>query len=164
MSTAHTDHGFPQRIGYEYDHVQRAPLYWLLMAPGIAILGFVVIGWIHHDAATFLCLGLLLTAIALSFRWLRVRDEGEYLALRYGPLPIFRKRFRYADIAEANIDRTSFADGWGIHWVPGRGWTYNLWGFDCVRLTLRNGRTARIGTDEPEELVAFLEARLDESS
>jgi hypothetical protein len=44
--------------------------------------------------------------------------------------------------------------------VPGRGWTYNLWGFDCVRLTFKNGRTVRVGTDDPIGLAAFLQPKL----
>lgn len=162
MTAAHIDRGFRHRIGFEYDHVQRAPMYWLLMIPGIAVVAFSVVTWHTPDAVTFLALGLFLIALALSFRWLRVRDEGDCLAVRYGPLPIFRKRFRYAAIADAAVDRTSLVDGWGIHWVLGRGWTYNLWGRDCVRLTLTTGRTVRIGTDDPAGLTAFLAKRLSE--
>lgn len=162
MKIGHIDRGFRHRIGYDYDHVQRAPLYWLLMIPGIAVVIFAALKWNSPEATVFLLLGLLLGALALSFRWLRVCDEGDHLALRYGPLPIFRKRFRYADIAEAAVDRTSLVDGWGIHWVPGRGWTYNIWGCDCVQLTLTNGRTARVGTDDPAGLAAFLGTRMGE--
>ena len=51
--------------------------------------------------------------------------------------------------------RTSIIDGWGIHYIPGRGTTYNLWGFGCVKLSL--GRKAfRIGSDDVDNLVAFL--------
>jgi hypothetical protein len=97
---------------------------------------------------------------AFSFRNLRIVDEGDAVAIRFGPLPTFRKRVAYADIATAERDRSSIADGWGIHWVPGRGWTYNLWGFDCVRMTLRNGKTMRIGTDDPDGLSNFLQQKV----
>ena len=98
----------------------------------------------------------IIIAVAFSFRWLRVVDDGECLLLRFGPIPLFHKRFRYDRIVRAERDRTWILDGWGIHWVPGRGWTYNVWGRDCVRLTLAGGRTARIGTDDPEGLVRHL--------
>jgi hypothetical protein len=45
--------------------------------------------------------------------------------------------------------------------VPQRGWTYNLWGFDCVRLTMRNGRIHRVGTDDSDALYTFLQERLE---
>ena len=35
--------------------------------------------------------------------------------------------------------------------MPGRGWTYNLWGFACVKLTLGR-KIIRVGTDDAEEL------------
>jgi len=57
------------------------------------------------------------------------------------------------------VDRTRFIDGWGIHWIPWRGWTYNLWGFRCVRLK-HLGRTIRIGTDDPEGLRDYLADRV----
>ena len=60
----------------------------------------------------------------------------------------------------AEPDRSNVIDGWGIHWVPGRGWTYNLWGFDCVRLTLAGGRTIRVGTDDPRSLAQFVQTRI----
>jgi hypothetical protein len=31
-------------------------------------------------------------------------------------------------------------------------WIYNVSGFDAVEITLKNGNTYRIGTDEPKEL------------
>jgi hypothetical protein len=96
---------------------------------------------------------------AAMFMWLRIRDEGEYLALRYGPLPLIRKRFRFADITAVEPGRSSILDGWGIHWMPGRGWTYNLWGFRCVTLRL-GAKTVRIGTDDPEGLALFLRMKV----
>ncbi len=32
--------------------------------------------------------------------------------------------------------RSNWLDGWGIHYFPGRGIIYNLWGFDCVRVQI----------------------------
>ena len=72
-----------------------------------------------------------------SQTWRTVYRRGRRsarLALRFGPLPVLRKTFRYADITGVEIGRTSVIDGWGIHYMPGRGWTYNLWGFNCVKL------------------------------
>jgi hypothetical protein len=94
----------------------------------------------------------------LIFGSLTVRDEGDRLALRYGPLPLLFKTFRYADITNIEIGRTRFIDGWGIHCVPGRGWTYNLWGYDCVKLTLER-KSVRIGSDDAKNLAKFLGER-----
>ena len=55
--------------------------------------------------------------------------------------------------------KSSILDGWGIHMSPSGGWTWNLWGFDCVDVWFeREGKTRkiRIGTNDPSGLHAFL--------
>jgi hypothetical protein len=98
---------------------------------------------------------------AFMFASMTVQDEGEFLAIRYGPLPVFRRRIRYADVTSVEPGRSSIIDGWGIHWVPGRGWTYNLWGFQCATLTVRGG-IVRIGSDDVDNLVGFLHGKIKE--
>ncbi len=148
------------RDGREYDHIQHSPLYWSLLVPAIGVAIGAATTPKPSDAQVFLLLTVLLASLAFCFRWLRICDEGDFLGVRFGPIPLFGKRFRYADISSAEPSKTSFADGWGIHWVPGRGWTYNLWGFDCVLLTLKNGRTIRVGTDDPDGLASFLQWKI----
>ena len=66
--------------------------------------------------------GSIVILAALMFTNMTVRDEGEFLAIRYGPIPMFRHRIRYVDITSVEPGRPSIIDGWGIHWLPGRGW------------------------------------------
>lgn len=99
--------------------------------------------------------GCLLFLFALCFRSLTVSDEGERLSIRFGPIPLFRKSIAYADITRVEPGKSSFVDGWGIHYLPGRGWTYNLWGYDCV-VVYPGRKIIRIGTDDVENLVDFL--------
>lgn len=140
----------------EYDHTQSGPLY-LFAAATAVLMPLVAILLDDEQAAVVLLLGgLLVIVVSLTIQSLRVVDEDDLLAIRYGPLPLWRRRIRYDQIASAVPDRSSFIDGWGIHWVPGRGWTYNVWGFDCVRLTLTSGSTIRVGTDDPEGLAEFV--------
>jgi hypothetical protein len=147
----------------EYDHTQWSPMNWILLAPAGILL---VLSIFLDDAAAVVMVvtALALGLVAYSFRSLRVFDYGNALALQFGPLPIFRKRFAYAEIVAADCDRSSVIDGWGMHWAPGRGWTYNLWGFDCVRLELTKGRTVRVGTDDPEGLAQFLKEKCRQRS
>ena len=43
--------------------------------------------------------------------------------------------------------------------MPGRGWTYNLWGFACVKLT--PGREIiRVGTDDADELATVIREKM----
>jgi len=143
-----------------YEHTQKAPLHWLLYPPGLLL---VAAAWLNRGqipvALTILAVAALLWTLAFSFQRMTVRDEGAWLAIRYGPLPVFRKRIPYADISSVEPGQTSWIDGWGIHWIPGRGYTYNLWGFSCAKLTVRD-RTVQVGSDEADKLVEFLKSKL----
>ena len=81
--------------------------------------------------------------------------DQEELSVQFGPIPLFGKRIPLAEIAQVEAGRSGWIGGWGIHYLPGRGWTYNLWGFDCVELNL-NGKRLRVGTDDRDNLVKVL--------
>jgi hypothetical protein len=145
-----------------YHHTQRAPLYLLTLTVAAVVLAM---AWnLRDDPASVSGLSILAAVfflVSLMFKHLTIRDEGPHLAVRYGPLPVFRRRIPYSEISSAEPDQTSWIDGWGIHWVPGRGYTYNLWGFSCVRLVVRE-RVIRIGSDDVENLVRFLRDKIRE--
>ncbi len=152
-----------------YSHTQHGRLHYFFLVFSMAMLVAVWLtrrelgAWLSHRELMVLNLVLVIAAIfvlcALMFGSLTIRDEGEWLALRYGPLPVLRKRIRYADITSVEPGRTSIIDGWGIHYIPGRGWTYNLWGFGCVKLSLGR-KIVRVGTDDVDNLVRFLRGKV----
>lgn len=141
-----------------YLHTQTSPL-WLL--PIAMTFGLVAVAqaaelepiWMIYAIAT------LLVLISFAFKSLTVSDVGDALQVQFGPLPVFSKTIRYADITAVEQGRSSLLDGWGIHYVPLRGWTWNLWGLDCVVLHLGK-KVLRIGTDDPENLTAFLQSAI----
>ncbi len=143
-----------------YEHIQKAPFYLLLVA---IASGMFVAAWFMPDlvAQFIMAMSAGVTALlALAFRQLTVRDEGGALLVCFGPLPLFWRRVRYAEIERAEQARSSWLDGWGIHMSPSGGWTWNLWGFDCVDIFLTRGRKLRLGTDDPSELAAFLREQI----
>lgn len=144
----------------EYHHTQKGWLHWLLY--GLAA-GAVVLMWFEREqpqaVVAIAATALLLVFAALAFHYMTISDEGDALAVHYGPLPLFSTRVRYAEITAVEPSQTSILDGWGIHYLPGRGWTYNLWGFGCARLQLGN-RVVRIGTDDVDNLVSFLRRKV----
>ncbi len=144
-----------------YEHTQRAPLHWLLVIPGTAM---VVTAWQLSEPAWVAPLisivGSIMIVLSLCFRHLRVRDRGEALEVGFGPLPWFRRSVAYARLRAVTPERSTLLDGWGIHYSVGRGWIWNLWGFDCVALDLKDGGRVRIGTDDVEGLATFLQTRL----
>ena len=143
-----------------YEHTQTAPLYIILAA---SCAGMLVAAWtipVLPLRIMFCVIGGLMVLLTLSFRQLTVSDQRDHLLVQFGPLPLFRRRVKYADIGSVQRSRTSFLDGWGIHISPSGGWTWNLWGFDCVDVHFKKGWRLRIGTDDPDGLEAFLQETL----
>lgn len=144
-----------------YDHTQKAPLYWILL--GGAIFGGVITYSVSGQLPAFwIALGVtvVIGVIAACFVDLTVRDEDGCLSVRFGPIPVFGTKIRYSDIRAVEAARSSVVDGWGVHWIPGRGWTYNIWGFGCVKITLGN-KVVRIGTDDIDGLLKFLKTKVN---
>jgi hypothetical protein len=142
-----------------YQHTQKSPLHRILIGVALAcVLVIVTIPEQHKEpisVSVFLGLSVVTMVLAFCFKTLTVEDGGDHLQVSFGPLPFFRKRIPYSQISDISRGRSSFLDGWGIHYMPGRGWIWNLWGYDCVEMRLNESRF-RIGTDDPDELVAFL--------
>jgi hypothetical protein len=139
-----------------YDHTQRAPLYLILVGVGLAILVAAWLTPLRIVQIVLLCSGGLMLLLAASFRQLTVKDEGDHLLIEFGPLPLFRRCVPYSDVELVERSRSTVFDGWGVHLSPTGGWTWNLWGFDCVDVYLSRGRKVRIGSDEADRLEAFL--------
>jgi hypothetical protein len=147
-----------------YDHVQHGRLHWLiLLAAAGAAAGGLGFGDLEDGAPrlVLLVVGVLMAVFGTSICWLRVRDDGNALLVSFGPLPLFRRRVHYEGITGVERGRSLVIEGWGIHFMPGRGWTWNLWGRDTVVVRLKD-RTLRIGTDDPVGLLRFLEQRLQD--
>jgi hypothetical protein len=144
-----------------YTHTQNAPLCLILYG---SALGCITFAWIvGGDTPVMYVAGgvsLLIAVLAPCFHHLTVEDQGDRLALRFGPLPLFRRMVRYADIDSVEVGRTLILDGWGIHYSVQGGWVWNLWGRDCVVARLKNGGLFRIGTDDADNLVRFLEGKI----
>lgn len=143
-----------------YEHTQRAPLYLVLYALAFLML---FLAWaMRADPMvpfTFPWVGLVVLVIAGSFHHLCVKDLGERLAIRFGPIPLFRRTVCYADMVRVETGRTLLLDGWGIHLSIRGGWVWNLWGRSCVVIHFKNG-VLRIGTDDAENLCRFLQSRM----
>lgn len=143
-----------------YQHTQRSPLHWILYLP--AGLLFFVAWQIRSESSLSIVFGLvgsLLIVLALSFKELTVREKDEYLEVRFGPLRFFGTDIRFSEITDVEIGKTKLIDGWGIHYVPFRGWSLNLWGFNCVKIT-RKTNVIRIGSDDAEQLAKVVARRV----
>lgn len=148
-----------------YRHVQQSPVHFLLYL--LSAFMFVFAWQLRGDVGPSIAVvvvAVVLLVLTLSFQTLTVSDnDGEYLEVRYGPLNLFGTRIAYCDITAVEQGETSLIDGWGIHFIPFRGWTINLWGFECAKIS-RGDKVIRIGTDDSKNLVEFLRERIGQAS
>jgi hypothetical protein len=146
--------------GTSYRHTQRGS--WHLLLDGFGVLTMVlalVSGEPYAARLLFVGMGAMFLLLGSSFRRLTVEDRGDHLAIRFGPLPLFRTSIPYEDIREVEVGRTLLLEGWGIHLSLRGGWVWNVWGRDCVVIRRRRRGTLRVGTDDAANLAEFLRSR-----
>ncbi|HEY88311.1 MAG TPA: hypothetical protein G4N98_01070 [Thermoflexia bacterium] len=99
---------------------------------------------------------LLLLVTLFLFYALTVQVEADSLEFWFGT-GLIRKQLPLKEIVHAQIVRNPWYYGWGIHLTP-HGWLYNIAGLQAIELELHSGKKVRLGTDEPEQLLAALKA------
>ncbi len=138
-----------------YEHTQKLPENVVTAATigGIA-LGLTPPGWILR----LLTLGVLGTA-GTMMKSLTVTVDSTQISLKFGK-NIVTKTFTLRDVESAKVIRTTPLQGWGIHWL-GNGWLYNIYGLDAVEVRFTDRKRVYIGTDEPEDLTAAINQRIE---
>jgi len=140
------------------------PLLGLLLALGLglplAIQADLRSGGQWHDTLPIYALIVAVQAgLLLGFGRFSVALDATCLRWSFGWLGRPRGQVLLADIQSVAPARTRWTEGWGIR-ATREGMLYNLRGSQAVRLTLRNGRTLRIGCSDPATLVNLLAPRL----
>lgn len=138
-----------------YEHEQKLPEKVMLAATvGSIALGLTPPGWLFRIAT----LGVLGTA-ATMMQSLKIEIDSSEINIAFGQ-GIVKKTFKLSEIQMAKATKTTPLNGWGIHWI-GNGWLYNIYGLDAVELRFTNGKYVYLGTDEPENLTAAINQRLE---
>ena len=102
-------------------------------------------------------MAVVVVIVAASlFCCLTVSVSHERLSLRFG-IGLIKKSFSIGDVRSVEVVRNRWYYGWGIRYTP-HGWLFNVSGLDAVEIALGNGRKYRIGTDEPQALLAAIRA------
>ena len=134
-----------------YHHTQRGRLLPILTVVGSLVMAGALAA--AHQPLVSLALLPILAIVGVFSRMTIELDETE-LRHHFG-LGVWRKRVPLADVVDATRTSSSWLEGWGIR-VTMRGMLYNVAGTDAVEIQLRSGRRFRLGTDEPEVLLAAL--------
>lgn len=133
---------------------------WVVL-PGVAAMALILARQAPDGQAVWhLLVGVLPPLLILmALGRLRIQVDTQALEWRFGFLGWPRWRLVLADITKVEVVHTGWSDGWGIK--RGReGWLYNASGFGAVRIRTHDGRSIRLGSDEPEKLASFVAARL----
>ena len=100
--------------------------------------------------------GIAVIIVQLAFRGtLTVMVDDDALSIQYGPLTWGVKSWPVAEIASVSVVKLPWNN---ISRLLG-GKIYDVSGSDAVSIRLLNGKTVRIGTDEPEEVRQAIENR-----
>ncbi len=105
-------------------------------------------------------LAAILAVTLVLFSTLTVTVDDAAVRLAFG-LEALRREVSLDQIAEARRVRNAWYSGWGVRVIP-NGRLYNVGGLDAVELQLDNGRVVRVGTDEPDVLLAAVQRALRE--
>ncbi len=137
-----------------YRHTQTSR--FVLVFGGTAFL--LLIGTLLRAGARPLAIAVVVTFFlwVSQFFALTVTVGHDEIRIAFG-LGLIRKTISTPDVGEARRVRNHWYYGWGIRKYPG-GWLFSVAGLDAVELVLRNGKVYRIGSDEPDRLLAAIEA------
>ena len=105
--------------------------------------------------------GALVAVVAVMlalFATLTVVVDDRTVSLSFG-LGSLRREVMLADVVAVHKVRNHWYAGWGVRIIP-RGRLYNVGGLDAVELEMDNGRVVRVGTDQPDALLAAISAAL----
>jgi hypothetical protein len=136
----------------KYQHTQRGTV--IIVTVAVMTLAFAAVGLLFVRP-------LLITVplIALAgwlFNSLTIETDERELRWRFGSGTV-SKSVLLSEITGVEAVRTNLLEGWGIH-LSRFGWLYNVSGRDAVAITLKNGKRFALGTDEPQALLAALQA------
>jgi hypothetical protein len=128
-----------------YQHVQFSRILAALLV--IPMLATMVVIATHAGHREELILFELILGISLyAFSSLKTQVTADQLMWQFGP-GLIRKSIPMREIASAEITKTRWVDGWGIHYTR-RGWLYNAAGYDAVLVRKKDGSTVLIGSND----------------
>ncbi len=125
---------------------------------GGALMGVIVVGSLFSGRTGSLAVSILLAVlfvIASSVIGRLTVEVGDTALQATFGWAWPQKSLELSTASAARIVRNRWWYGFGIRLIP-HGSLWNAWGLDAVELDLATGNVLRIGTDEPEALLAAI--------
>ncbi|TMP35809.1 hypothetical protein [Pseudoalteromonas rubra] len=139
----------------DYKHTQIGTAILAVMGISALVLAYSAVVK-PEDNASFAFVVVAIIAILFSSLTIKV-GEGQ-IRWFFGP-GFWRKSLDYTQIDSAKVIKTKWYNGLGIRLLS-TGWLYNVSGLDAVELTLKDGTTVSLGTNEPKQLLTAIEKAL----
>lgn len=145
-----------------YEHTQAG--YVTAGSLGLAGLLLLIVVLVLDEPRTWvrnLCYGLSLSFLvgAVLLSSLTVTVTSEQVRFSFGP-GFWENEIPIQRITDARPVRNPVYYGWGIRYTPD-GWLYTVSGLRAIELEMTDGKTLRVGTDEPQRLHRAVEQALE---
>jgi len=144
-----------------YRHTQHAGFGWWLSVSVLFALALAVEAWFNGFVVMIvvaILIAIIVGPLFVVFSRLTVEVDDNTLGAFFGRgWP--SKTLPLAEAKSAQTVRNHWWYGFGIWWIP-HGTVWTVWSFDAVEINLSSGRVLRIGTDEPDLLLAALQNRV----
>ena len=137
----------------EYRHTQVG---WLVIIPAVPVAVMVVAFTVGSLPAVGGIIAAAILAVLLLFTTLTVTVDDERLVAAF-TIGLIRRRIDLSEVRTFRRVQNPWYYGWGIRLIPG-GTMFNVSGLSAVELVFHDGRRFRVGTDEPDALLAALVA------
>jgi hypothetical protein len=126
----------------------------------LGVLLAITLGGVAWRRSPMIGAGVVLVIVLgpLLFASLTITIRDGMLASHFG-FGFWPERYPLAEISDASLATSSWAEGWGIRVTPD-GMLYNVSGTRGVEVRLRSGTRFRLGSDEPDVLLRALQAAI----
>jgi hypothetical protein len=104
-------------------------------------------------------LGILLFILFLASFNLKTAINENCISFKFSPLQINMRTIHWKQVKSVRISKYDGIKeywGYGLRYMPGKGWCYTMPGKYAIKLFLNNGRRILIGTHMPEEISQIL--------
>ena len=140
-----------------YQHIQRSKILFIIIIFVLFFMVFLMYRFGFNWIGAIVFVIMIFALYLFNSLTVRVNSDNVYVAFGSG---FIRKSIPLSSIKSAEKVRNKWYYGFGIRLIPG-GQMYNVAGLDAVELKLTNGRVFRIGTDEPDKLLAVIQSQLE---
>lgn len=124
-----------------------------MMVSGLTAL-LITLWWAGCDSLPVLLLSTLVLMVGAMLSSLTIEVHPAFVRWYFGPR-VWRRQLSLSEIDQVSVIARSEDGRWPVH-LGRSGWVYQVSGHYAVELRLHCGKIIRLGTDNPDEVVAAI--------